>query len=183
MDTHIIGPRSREGKGAVVSLITAGAKFGDSALVAVEIFRTKGASSGLGFIQTEDQISGLTTGGAGTTQPTGAALTAPTTRKFPIFLRFFGHILTTFDGTGPVFTLTETNLDDSGSATIANIASFSSGFFSSFKFLTTDKKYKLTYTPATGSPTGGEGYYGIECTGPGIAAFAPFIGTGPTVKP
>lgn len=153
MDSHIKGPRAptkatfRASLGAIVSAIIVGAKFGDPAINALEIFRTDGASSGLGPI---------------------AGIPHITTKKFPLLIEFQGHISTTFDGTAPVFTLTETNLDDTGSVVIANIASFTAGFFSAFKILTAaDKKYKLTYTPATGAPTAGEGYFAIKATGPG----------------
>lgn len=263
MDTHINGPRGKASKGAVVSQIICGAKFGDSALVSQEVFRTKGAASGLGFIQTEDVIASLGTGGAGSDK------TAPTTRKFPLFLNIWGHQLTAFDGTSPTLALVETNLDGTSPVTIVDLADFlvssaapasvtdgvtnsgsatvtsatanftnddigdpisgtgipaasyigivnsstSVGLSSSatanvpvnatasassltftfsnrivkfgpfFKVLTTDKVYKLTYTPATGSPTVGEAYFIIETTGPGISLLSTPPLTGPTVQP
>ncbi len=264
MDTHIDGPRGRRTKGAIVSQIICGAKFGDSALVAQEVFRTRGAASGLGFIQTTDAIASLGAGGAGSDK------SSPTTRKFPLFLRVCGHLLTAFDGTAPLLALTETNLDGSGVVTIADLADFtgvaarpasvtdgasttssptitsatanftdedvgdpisgtgipansyigivnsstSIGLSSSptanvpvnfnttgttgitltfggrlvlfgpfFKVLTVDKIYKLTYTPATGSPTVGEAYFVIEITGPGLSLLSLQALTGPTVQP
>lgn len=148
MESRIVGPRggSRLGaqsqpEGSILSAIIVGAKFGDTAIVAKEIFRTYGAKTGIG---------------------------ATPSKKYPLLLQVLGHILTAFDGTNPVFTLTETNIDDSGSTTIANIASFSSGLFSTHKVLTVDKKYKLTYTPATGTPTTGEAYFAIKVCGPGL---------------
>ncbi len=148
MDSHITGCRGGNARGAVPSKVACGVKFGDTAMAAVEIFRTGGASSGLG------EIPSMPAAG----------------KKHPLLIVVHGHILTAFNGTAPVFTLTETNLDDTGSVNIAAIADFTAGKFSLHKVLTTDKKYKLTYTPDTGgTPTStGEGYFFIEVTGPGL---------------
>ncbi len=54
-------------------------------------------------------------------------------------------------------------------------------FGSIFRILTTDKKYKLLYIPATGSPTVGEAYFVLNLAGPGIIA-QPAL-TGPIVQP
>jgi hypothetical protein len=150
MESHIVGVRgATKGAnqsipyGSVLSMVSVGIKFGDAAVATKEIFRTTGAKTTL----------------VGPNIPS---------KKFPLFVRFFGHIPTAFDGTAPVFSLVETNIDDSGSVTIANIAAFAAGLFSSHKFITVDKKYKLLYTPATGAPTVGEGYYGIWVCGPGF---------------
>src|SRR4051812_39068520 len=103
MDTHMKGCRGANTQGAVVSSITAGAKFGDAALVTKEIFRTDGASSGLGPIPSMPGIG----------------------KKFPLLIEIVGNIITAFNGTSPGFSLTETNLDDTGSVTIiANLAAF-----------------------------------------------------------
>jgi hypothetical protein len=151
MDSHIIGPRGGTPKGsqtiplgAIRSAITVGVKFGDAALSAKEIFRTTGALGGLGY--------------------------GMPNKKNPIMVVFHGQIVTAFDGSvpSPVFSLTETNLDDSGSVTIAAIANFVAGFFNAYKFLTVDKKYKLTYTIG-GAATVGEGYFGITVNGPGYS--------------
>lgn len=146
MDTHIKGPRGGRSQGAIVSQVCAGAKFGDNALSLVEFFKTDGASSGLGIVP---NVPG-------------------TNKKFPILIEIFGHILTAFDGTGPVLRLTETNLDDTGAVVIANISDFTAGKFSLAKFITTDKKYKITYTIGTAGPTAGEGFFSVKATGPGI---------------
>lgn len=154
MDTHIRGPRGatkgvyqNQPLGSVLSVITVGIKFGDAAVVAKEFFRTDGAKTS----------AGSTT-----------AWQIPTKRN-PLLVRFFGQIVTAFDGTAPAFNLLETNLDDSGSVTIANIAGFTAGLFSSHKYLSVDKKYKLTYTIATGAPTVGEAYYSVWVAGPGFS--------------
>jgi hypothetical protein len=101
---------------------------------------------------------------------TGGAAAAQ--RKFPLFLQFFGYLIAGFNGTGPVFSLIETNLDDTGSANIFVLADFSAnaaaGFVSKFKVLTVDKKYKLIYTPGTAGPTTGEGYFFVKLAGPGV---------------
>jgi hypothetical protein len=129
--------------GSVLSVITVGIKFGDAALVAKEFFRTDGAKPSL-----IGQIP---------------------TKKNPLLVRFLGQIVTAFDGTAPAFTVTETNLDDSGSVSIAAIAGYTAGLFSSHKFLTVDKKYKLTYTIASAGPTAGEAYFSIWVAGPGLS--------------
>lgn len=149
MDTHMKGPRGKNAQGAIPSTIIVGAKYGDAAIATVEIFRTDGANTGLGPVQ-----------------PNPAPGFA---KKYPIRISIFGHILTAFDGTGPVFTLTENNLDGTGGTTIASIASFAGGKFTLEKILTVDKKYSLTYTPGTVNPTVGEAYYAISVVGPGIA--------------
>lgn len=166
METRMQGNRGRNTFGDILSAIGCGAKLGDAALVAVEIFRTDGAGSGTGFMQTQPTYPG----GVQALPGTGGAAATP--KKFPLLVQFYGYLIAGFNGTAPVFTLTETNLDDSGSVVIANIASFSAnaaaGFVSIFKVLTVDKKYKLTYTPATGGPTTGEGYFFIKLGGPGV---------------
>lgn len=170
MEEHIKGSRSGSAYGSLPSIVGVGAKLGDAALVAVEIFRTVGAGTGLGFMQVSPTFPGAVAALPGTV-PAIAAQTVAAPKKFPLFINFKGYLIAGFDGTGPAFTLTETNLDDSGGVTIANLAAFSAnaaaGNFSAFKVLTVDKKYKLTYTPATGGPTTGEGYFFIELCGPG----------------
>src|SRR6266404_8156022 len=104
MDTHIKGPRGQSALGSVVSAIMAGAKFGDAALSAIELFRTDGAASGAGIIQLMPAYPGAT---AGETITAGLAGATPVAlKKFPIFLQFFGWLISGFDGTTPFFTLT-----------------------------------------------------------------------------
>ena len=158
MDTHILGPRGRNAKGSVQSGIAAGIKFGDPAVASVEIFRTLGASSGLG------PINALS-----------PAMTIPgiTAKKFPLLLKVYGQIITGFDGAAPVFSLIETNLDDTGSVTLVNLAAFTGGNVTgailpfTTKVLVVDKKYKLLYTPGAGG-TVGEAYFFIQVMGPGL---------------
>lgn len=156
MDTHIRGPRGvtkganqNQPIGAISSILIAGVKFGDPALTAKEIFRTDGAKTSAG----------------------SSTLYSVPNRRNPLFVVIWGHIPVTFDGSvpSPVFSLTETNLDDSGSVTIAAIANFTAGLFNTYKVITVDKKYKLTYTLG-GSATVGEGYYIIGVAGPGYSA-------------
>lgn len=147
MDSHIKGARGGNAHGAIVSQVVDGSKYGDTAVVLREFCRTDGASSGLGLIPSMPGAS----------------------KKYPLLIEIFGHILTAFNGTSPVFRLTETDLADGNAVVIANISDFSSSKFSLTKFITADKKYKLTYTPATGSPSAGEGFFSVKITGPGVA--------------
>lgn len=155
MDTHIKGPRGASALGAIDSTIIVGAKLGDAASAAVEIFRTDGASSGLGDIHPFSS-------------PVIGQMTA---KKFPLFLHIHGYLIAAFNGTSPVFKIVETNLDDTGAVDYIVLGDFSAnaaaGTVAKYKVLTSDKKYKLTYTPATGGPTTGEGYFALKITGPG----------------
>lgn len=177
METHINGSRNTRSFGSIPSTIGVGVKFGDVALVAVEIFRTVGAASGSGFMAIVPNfvagpaaLPGLGTN-IGGNAPTSKVL------KYPLLLKVFGYIIQAFNGTTPAFTLVETNPDDSGSVNLVTLnggggtfafgATTAGTSLTAVKVLTADKKYKLTWN-SPGDTTTGEAYYFIELVGSGI---------------